>query len=61
MSDPKMGWGKLVMGDLDVVELPVNPHAMLVEPFVKHLAEALRLRLDQIQMQETPSPASSEQ
>jgi amino acid adenylation domain-containing protein len=47
MSDPQMGWGKLVKGDLDTVALPVNPHAMLVEPFVKHLAGALRRRLDQ--------------
>ena len=65
MSDPNMGWGKLVMGNLDVVELPVNPHAMLVEPFVKHLAEALRKRLDQIQtlsrQRPATSPASSEQ
>ena len=32
-----MGWGDLVNGGLDVVVLPVNPHAMLVEPFVRHL------------------------
>ena len=50
MSDPRMGWGNLVKGDLDIVELPVNPHAMLVEPFVKHLAEAFRVRLDQFQL-----------
>ncbi|MEI6083172.1 MAG: amino acid adenylation domain-containing protein [Verrucomicrobiota bacterium] len=48
LSDPKMGWGELVTGELDVVELPVNPHAMLVEPFVKHLATALRQRLDRV-------------
>jgi amino acid adenylation domain-containing protein len=50
LSDPQMGWGKLVSGELNVVELPVNPHAMLVEPFVKHLAAALRQRLDQVEM-----------
>ena len=44
-SDPQMGWGDLVQ-DLDIVELPVNPHAMLVEPYVKILAEELKTRID---------------
>ena len=39
--DPKMGWGDLAMGGLDIVEFPFNPHAMLVEPYVKQLADAL--------------------
>jgi aspartate racemase len=45
--DPRMGWGDLVKGELDIVVLPVNPHAMLVTPFVTHLVDALRERLDQ--------------
>ena len=40
-----MGWGDLVQGGLDIVELPVNPHAMLVEPYVGTLAEQLRKRI----------------
>jgi thioesterase domain-containing protein len=44
--DPKMGWGDLALGGLDVVELSMNPHAMLVEPFVKALAAELRTRLE---------------
>lgn len=43
--DPKMGWGDLVQGGLDIVELPVNPHAMLVEPYVGMLAEQLMKRI----------------
>jgi thioesterase domain-containing protein/acyl carrier protein len=43
--DPKMGWGELALGGLDIVELPINPHAMLVEPYVRELAETLKLRL----------------
>lgn len=43
--DPKMGWGHLVSGKLEVVELPANPHAMLVEPFVQHLAARLSERM----------------
>lgn len=38
--DPKMGWGDLA-GELKIVEFPFNPHAMLVEPYVLQLAEAL--------------------
>ncbi len=44
-SDPNMGWGDLVK-DLDIIELPINPHAMLVEPYVATLAEELRKRLN---------------
>ena len=46
--DPKMGWGESVTGELEIVPLPVNPHAMLVSPFVKHLAEEMRRRIDEI-------------
>ena len=42
-----MGWGDLVTGGLDIVELPVNPHAMLVEPYVGELAQALAEKLEQ--------------
>jgi amino acid adenylation domain-containing protein len=44
--DPKMGWGDLALGGLDIVELPLNPHAMLVEPYVETLARELKARLD---------------
>jgi hypothetical protein len=39
--DPKMGWGDLALGGLDIVEFPFNPHAMLVEPYVQQLVDAL--------------------
>lgn len=45
-SDPRMGWEGLVPEGLEIVELPVYPHAMLVVPFVEHLARALRERLE---------------
>lgn len=44
--DPKMGWGHLVSGGIETVELPVNPHAMLVEPYVQLLANELKKRID---------------
>jgi thioesterase domain-containing protein len=48
MPDPQMGWGDIVTGELEVIKLPVNPHAMLVEPFVKHLAAHLQQKLDAV-------------
>jgi amino acid adenylation domain-containing protein len=44
--DPEMGWGDLALGGLDIVEMPINPHAMLVEPYVELLARELKTRLD---------------
>jgi glutamate-1-semialdehyde aminotransferase/thioesterase domain-containing protein/acyl carrier protein len=43
--DPKMGWGELAMDGLDIVEVAVNPHSMLLEPYVKLLAEQLKERI----------------
>jgi thioesterase domain-containing protein/acyl carrier protein len=40
-TDPHMGWRGVSRGEFDLVELEVNPHAMLVEPFVCKLASAL--------------------
>jgi amino acid adenylation domain-containing protein len=48
LPDPQMGWGELVLGQLDVVQLEMNPHAMLTEPYVRELARHLRIRLDEL-------------
>ena len=42
MDDPNFAWKELVGEGLKVYELPVWPRAMLVEPFVRTLAERLR-------------------
>jgi hypothetical protein len=39
-------WDRLVQGGQEVIVLPVNPASMLVEPFVEHLAGALRQSID---------------
>ena len=39
-------WGELAMGGQKVVQLPIYPAGMLLEPFVKVLADALRKSLD---------------
>ena len=53
--DPQMGWGDLVTGELDVIELPVNPHAMLVEPYVRMLASHLKEKMEKV----TPAKTNS--
>jgi phthiocerol/phenolphthiocerol synthesis type-I polyketide synthase E len=45
-TKPGANWDDLAKGELDVVVLPVYPAGMLVEPFVKHLAKALRKAMD---------------
>jgi phthiocerol/phenolphthiocerol synthesis type-I polyketide synthase E len=43
---PQAKWAHLAQGGEQVVVLPVYPAGMLVEPFVRHLAAALRKSLD---------------
>ncbi len=43
-----MGWGDLALGGLDIVEFPFNPHAMLVDPYAKKLADALIASMNQL-------------
>jgi phthiocerol/phenolphthiocerol synthesis type-I polyketide synthase E len=35
-------WNRLALGGLEIMTLPVYPAGMLLEPFVKHLAESLK-------------------
>ena len=41
-GEPQFGWDGLPMEGLDVYKLPVNPKGMLVEPYVKLLADKLK-------------------
>lgn len=43
VDDPHFGWKELVNSNLDVFELSVKPRGMLFEPYVKELAETLKL------------------
>jgi phthiocerol/phenolphthiocerol synthesis type-I polyketide synthase E len=55
-SKPELKWDSLSQGQ-EVIVLPVNPASMLVEPFVEHLASALRRSIDAaIQRFEASSP-----
>jgi thioesterase domain-containing protein len=44
--DPKMGYGDLIRGRIDIVEVGTNPHAMLLEPHVEILAREIKRRID---------------
>jgi hypothetical protein len=43
---PDTKWDRLALQGQTVVVLPVYPAGMLLEPFVKHLAVALRKAID---------------
>ena len=45
-AKPGLKWEELAQGGQQVVVLPVYPAGMLVEPFVEHLASALRASMD---------------
>ena len=45
-DDSRFKWDRLAQGGQETIVLPVNPPAMLSEPFVRHLAAALRQCMD---------------
>jgi hypothetical protein len=46
LHNPELKWDRLAEGGQEVVVLPVNAPSLLFEPFVKHLAVALRKSMD---------------
>ena len=46
--DTSMGWSGLARAGLEIVALPMGPHAMLAVQFVKQLAAAMRTRLEEV-------------
>lgn len=46
-SKPDLKWDRLAQGGQKAIVLPVYPAGMLVEPFVKHLAAALKTSMDE--------------
>ncbi len=41
-TDEKFGWGNLATNGIDTVVLPIYPRGMLIEPYVKILAEQIK-------------------
>jgi thioesterase domain-containing protein len=56
-SKPGLKFERLARGGQDVIVLPVNPASMLVEPFVEHLASALRRSIDSAIQRYKASPS----
>lgn len=46
LRDPMNGWGTIVAGGIELIDLPVDPGGIFIEPYVKSLAEKLRERID---------------
>jgi thioesterase domain-containing protein len=46
LSDPQLGWGGVITGPIDWIELPVLPGGILIEPYVETLAQRLKERID---------------
>jgi phthiocerol/phenolphthiocerol synthesis type-I polyketide synthase E len=60
LNKPDLKWDRLARGGQEVVVLPINPASMLVEPFVGHLADALRRSMDAaIERHESSMPAET--
>lgn len=57
-NKPDLKWDRLALGGQQVVCLPAYPAGMLIEPFVEHLAAALRKSIDAA-MSCCESPVSS--
>lgn len=45
---PQLGWEELAADGLEIHELPVYPGAMLVQPFVRLLAEKLKIAINKV-------------
>ena len=57
---PQFKWDRFAQGGQKTIVLPVNPPAMLSDPFVRHLAVALRKCLDEaIEASQSPLVHSS--
>jgi aspartate racemase len=54
--DPKMGWGGLARGGVEVVEVPGDHMSILDQPRVAELADRLRSYLDATQKKPLPPP-----
>ena len=48
LNDPTLGWGNFVQGDLKLIELPLYPKGMLVEPFVRTLSDKLKEEIENL-------------
>ncbi len=50
------GWGNVVAGGLEVVELPVDPGGIFTEPYVQTLAEKIKQQIDAASVRSAERP-----
>lgn len=58
LRDPLNGWGEVAEGGVEVVELPVDPGGIFVEPYVQTLAQKLKERIDRAVSQGAELPVA---
>jgi hypothetical protein len=46
LRDPFHGWREVAAGGLDVIDLPVDPGGIFIEPYVQSLAQKLKEQID---------------
>ena len=47
LHDPMLGWGEVLNGPLEFIELPSSAGGLFMEPYVQVLAEKLKERIDE--------------
>ena len=47
LHDPMLGWGEVLTGPLEFIELPSNAGGLFMEPYVQVMAEKLKERIDE--------------
>jgi pyochelin synthetase len=59
LRDPFHGWREVAAGGLEVIDLPVDPGGIFIEPYVQTLAQKLKQQIDQAvsKSAEIPDPA----
>jgi amino acid adenylation domain-containing protein len=46
LHDPLLGWGEVITGPVEFIELPCNPGGLFMDPYVQSLADKLREEID---------------
>ena len=47
LHDPMLGWGEVLNGPLEFIELPSNAGGLFMEPYVQVMADKLKERIEQ--------------
>lgn len=59
LHDPMLGWGDVITGPLEFIELPSNPGGLFMDPYVETLADKLKEKIDAAIEARNPAEASA--